>query len=234
MTGESAGRLSEPLAVIELVQDNHEVAFFRTGSMNVHSGCLAIGIRPWLSRLKKEGVDHLRVSLGKCAPQTRPKEDCGWGVMSDGDVGVELWQPLWKGCPDRQTGRASCRISYSSSRFARWQVARIDSQAEVADDLRTVIDEAIQTCIEQNLKQTFEQIRDMAKDATTWADRFYPLSADPLLRQTLKNAMIAMVLVEEGEWSKAKIDCTDLVSRLWTAAMAGLEAACLPSALLVH
>lgn len=101
----------------------HEVVFERTGNGKLASGVVADSPGPWLRRLSKEGVEKLRLNLASCPfdPLVMPHEP--WGLLSDGDVGVEIWQPTWRKRIRTHSDESPWRVSYSSARATRWNVA---------------------------------------------------------------------------------------------------------------
>lgn len=98
----------------------HEVKFERTASGRVGGGLVADATGPWLRRLNKEGVARLSVTLAGCPfdPLATPAEP--WGIRSDGDVGVEIWQPDWKKRLRTYSDPSPWKVAYVSTRSTRW------------------------------------------------------------------------------------------------------------------
>ncbi|HWA82394.1 MAG TPA: hypothetical protein VG820_03100, partial [Fimbriimonadaceae bacterium] len=98
----------------------HEVKFERTASGPIGGGVVADAVGPWLRRLNKEGVAHLKLTLTHCPLDPLATTTEPWGILSDGDVGVEIWQPGWKKRLRNYSDTSPWKVSYVSTRSMRW------------------------------------------------------------------------------------------------------------------
>lgn len=117
----------------------HEILFERSGPIS--SGVVADAVFPWLRRLQKESVERLEISLRGCpldplAAPTRP-----WGILTDGDAGLEIWQPDWRKRLRTHSDSSPWCVRYVSSRISRWNVLDHPNLAGATDDLRAALTE---------------------------------------------------------------------------------------------
>lgn len=100
----------------------HDVTFERDleGLLAQMNGVVADGTAGWFKKLRAEGTERFAVVLNEeSGPRT------GWGIVTEKEHVVELWQPTWKsrllGGYDDPT---PWRVTYVSNRVNRWSVAR--------------------------------------------------------------------------------------------------------------
>lgn len=96
----------------------HELMFDRAGPGNQRT-MIAEATGPWLRRLQKEGVERLCVSLQSCPIDPNSGSAEPWGIIADGDIGVEIWQPHWHKRIRTYSDPAPWRVQYSASRTSR-------------------------------------------------------------------------------------------------------------------
>ncbi len=99
----------------------HTLSFARAGGHSV-DGPLAERVAPWLRKLKHEDVAILRPLLTPCAYHSQTDEAIPWGIVSDGDRGFELWQPMWKARVLGRDDASPFKVVYTGARYSRWSV----------------------------------------------------------------------------------------------------------------
>jgi len=119
----SADRVSELLGSNSLFKCVFELAFERQPQGGRMMIPLGNSVAPWLRRLKTEDVRQLRLYLAKLAFPGDKVPDGEWGIVTDGNVGTELWEPLWKSRLVRYDEPSSWKVTYSAHRFLRWTIA---------------------------------------------------------------------------------------------------------------
>lgn len=131
-----------------LFRNVFELKFERGGKVTPYaSGLVATGTGPWLRKLQSEGVVRLRLCLQGCAFGPTGQAETPWGVLTDGDVGLELWQPTWKGRFARFTEATMWNVVYRSSRFNRWSLIAPPSPQQAFHALRDALDQAAKAAV---------------------------------------------------------------------------------------
>lgn len=140
ITGETG---PEMLSHSEAFGKVHAVEFVRAGAL--HGGKVAESVSPWFRRLRAEGVVMVRPLLGPLSIQTTPADSHAWGVLTDGDRGIELWRPTWKSRIAGYSDERPYRVSYLGDRIARWNVPPApnaeESRSKLLEAIRKVLDE---------------------------------------------------------------------------------------------
>lgn len=95
-----------------------EVTFER-GSEGLMKGRIAENIAPWLKRVTREGATKFRLIIDdlEISPRTAPKI---WGLMSDGDIGMEIWTPTWSPKAMNIGEPKACRVLFTAYRSTRF------------------------------------------------------------------------------------------------------------------
>jgi hypothetical protein len=120
----------------------HEITFERNAGGKLGCGIVADAAAPWLRRLKKEGVERIGLSLQACPydPLLAPSEP--WGILSDGDVGVEIWSPTWKKRIRSYGDTSPWKVTYTASRAGRWA----STNPYTLSDMERLLYSALQQC----------------------------------------------------------------------------------------
>jgi hypothetical protein len=113
----------------------HDLTFVRQtglgGEMVADAGL------PWFRRLKNEGVNRIRPTLA--AMKMDRSADGPWGLLSEGDRGLELWTPgigrRFEGHDDLQP----LRLTLTSGRFDRWSMKPPLSVDEASSHLQVAL-----------------------------------------------------------------------------------------------
>jgi hypothetical protein len=117
----------------------HEVVFERPANGRLAGGIVADAPGPWLRRLEKESVEKLSVSLSTCPFDPLVTPSGPWGILSDGDVGVEIWQPTWRKRIRSHSDTSPWRVSYASTRSSRWIVQMPFTFSDTSKLLKSLI-----------------------------------------------------------------------------------------------
>lgn len=117
----------------------HEVLFERPASGRLAGGIVADAPGPWLRRLEKESVERISVSLATCPFDPLVTPSGPWGILTDGDVGVEIWQSTWRKRIRTHSDTSPWRVSYASTRASRWIVQLPFTFEDTSKLLRSMI-----------------------------------------------------------------------------------------------
>jgi len=200
----------------------HEIRFERAATGKLAPGIIADSIPPWLRKLSKEGVERFGLSLAGCPwnPFDAPSEP--WGILSDGDVGVEVWQPIWKRRIRTYSDPAPWQVTYSASRAGRWTVHSPYGLADVDKLLKCAI---VQTSSVHHL------ISQLLNEDPSAVSDIFPADWPAHQRAVGELGARTAALMRSEDWArvlfKGELTPThhDSVSRkLWSAALMALEA----------
>jgi hypothetical protein len=210
----------------------HEIVFERMGNGMLAGGTLADSPGPWLRRMSKESVAHLALSFAGCPfdPQAATKES--WGIVTDGDTGVEIWQPTWKKRIRSHGDTSPWRVSYLGLRTNRWQVKAAFS----LEDATKLLDSAL-----RNAADAHPLIARLRHPGRTAFVDLYPPDWPKEQRELGDLAVRAAALLRSEEWSqlsaKQEMSTTDhdaVSQKLWRAALMALEASAVMGATSAH
>lgn len=237
LSGATGGRAPELLGCHSTFRGASDLIFERgSGMKNLTGGNLAEGTSPWFRRLQSEGVESLRLCLDRCGLSTSGEED-GWGIMSDGDVGLELWQPVWKSRFARYGESALAKITYSSTRFSRWGLADAADFIDAGTELIDALEEGLELCrlfgldeISEWLLKCVVYYRSGEVSCPGFPD-LLPQSI-PNEQRVLSSASVrALLVLSSSAWTEATAaDETSaalhpITMRIWKGALRGFEAA---------
>ncbi|HTQ11170.1 MAG TPA: hypothetical protein VMI31_13970 [Fimbriimonadaceae bacterium] len=199
----------------------HEIQFERKANGKLAPGVIADSIGPWLKKLAKEGVIRLEVSLAICPWNPFDAISEPWGILTDGDVGVEVWQPAWKKRIRSHSDPAPWGVMYSASRSGRWAVHAAYSLCDASKLLRSAV---AQTSSSHPLLAALQGDSPPSSDVfpATW----------PAERRGIGGlAARTLTLLRSEEWARVLFSgglspaAYESVSRrLWAAAIMALEA----------
>jgi hypothetical protein len=116
----------------------HELTFMRQTGLG--GELVGEGSLPWFRRMKKEGVAQVRPVL--TGMRLDKGADTPWGLLTDGDRGLELWSPVislrFNGHSDQQP----LRLMMNSGRFDRWSIKPLPAVHEASEQLRSALEGA--------------------------------------------------------------------------------------------
>jgi hypothetical protein len=124
----------------------HEIDFERIAGGKLGSGIVADAVGPWLRRLRKEGVERVGISIMSCPFDPLVVPDEPWGILTDGDVGVEIWSPTWRKRIRSHGDASPWRVTYTASRAGRWATA----SPYAPSDIERLLTFALQQCSSAN------------------------------------------------------------------------------------
>ena len=223
---EIGGRAPELLTTHRAFATVHAMEFRRSGA--IHGGILAESVAPWFRRLEHEGVVLVRPLLSTC-PLSSASEAV-WGVLTDGDRGMEIWRPNWRARVAGHDDPKPFRVTYTAERFSRWHQPAVlpveESTERLAIALSDVADRlkrsghserafAITRCLDLHL----EGESSLAPQDEIWPE-CTPVPTQPLLASAVRVATV----ISHAKVTPSAPDA-DLYARLWTECMLAFEAA---------
>ncbi|MFI5385737.1 MAG: hypothetical protein ACHQ50_06410 [Fimbriimonadales bacterium] len=200
----------------------HDVVFERIGTGKLASGIVADAPGPWLRRLNKEGVERLGVSLDACPFDIHTTTPEPWGILSDGDVGVEIWQPVWRKRIRTHTDLSPWHVTYVATRASRWSVTTPFSLGDAEKLLRSSI---------QQGASVHPYLADLGLSTDLPFPDMYPADWPIKHRELGEHAARTVVLLRSEEWAQVilrrELDPKEhdgISQKLWKAALMALEA----------
>ncbi len=206
----------------------HELAFVRQTGLG--GEVISDTSLPWFRRIKNEGSDRVRLHLaGMRADKTA---DEPWGLLTDGDRGLEIWTPALGRRFHGHDDAMPLRLTMASSRYNRWSLIQPISVEQASSNLIQAL-EATAACLQEggqgaaaNVVGKFlslhrEERHDLTGDLA-------PIAADlePCSVALFASGARVLSLVETTGWlGAADPDARALGEPLWTAARIAIETA---------
>ncbi len=206
----------------------HDLAFVRQTGLG--GDLVAEGSVPWFRRLRNEGVARVLPTLS--GMRLDKGADAPWGLITEGDRGLELWSPnvgrRFQGHDDLQP----YRVTMTSSRFDRWSmkapitveeasVGLFDALVAAKAHLETGGQTLAATAVGKFLGLHEIESPDMAGDLA-------PVAADllPCARALFASGARVFALIETTGWMSATDESARaLAEPLWNATRIALETA---------
>lgn len=216
----------------------HECVFerFATGVYGKGLTPVAAGTGPWLRRLRAEGVERIYLSLGQCALQNAEGEN--WGIVTDGNHGLELWRPAWKVRPIAFSDSPSWKIRYTAERLNRGMWRYPKPVAESWEELLRSVETALTFCksnASYSMRAPLErchQLQTQGKRETPGFPDLYHESMPLEAQKLCSAAMMSMLVICSSMWGpdlltnrSAKEELGSLTDSIWRAAMTAFESA---------
>jgi hypothetical protein len=213
----------------------HAVSFERAGASS-RDGAIADRVAPWLRRLKSDDVMPLRPFLSNCPMHHLNETGKQWGVISDGNRGLELWQPHWKtrvaGCDDP----APFKVIYTASRINRWSLPPLRDLQSCLPEFAVSLNEmaAFTESFGDNptkyAVRRLVQLHSGQKLETNGFDDVIPTWLDHGIKPQAASAIRAIGFLTGTPFIRIapenKPDIEKITADLWKASMAILEAVC--------
>ena len=211
----------------------HAISFERN-SATARFADVADRVAPWLRRLKAEEVSSLRPLLRHCPMHHLNEPEQPWGIVTDGDRGVEVWQPSWRtrvaGCDDP----SPFKVIYAASRISRWSLPA-ESETDACNAELSQALQSLRLFAELNGDRVAKSVTDRLLDAhkaksldTHGFEDVIPSWVSREASQTAASAVRALAFVISQPFGKVMPDLkrpADKVSlAVWQAALAALEA----------
>jgi hypothetical protein len=229
-----ADRASELMGTNSLFKSVFEMIFERhvIGSRNV----TIVGgpVAPWLRRLKSEDVEELRLHLGNVGMQSDRSKDGHWGIVTDGNTGTELWEPVWKGRLVRYGEPPSFKVTYHAERVNRWTIPVPTPSAKTATNLLDKLVEIREVALSADLAGVASlcaRCLELQEEGSTVCPGFpdlLPNSISPDARRIMSSAARVMVVLGSGAWGDGLQQVNQTVFRaktheLWRASLECFE-----------
>ena len=118
-----------------------EVTFER-GSEGLMKGRIAENIAPWLNRIAREGTTKFRLIYDDLpiSPRQAPKI---WGLLTDGDIGMEIWTPTWHPKAMFIGEPKACRVLYTAYRSTRFFIKPVSQFQDDLVEIETALGEIV-------------------------------------------------------------------------------------------
>jgi hypothetical protein len=215
----------------------HALSFARSGAP-CRDGAMAERVAPWLRKLRSEDVSMLRPLL---TPVTFGPPDAAvqWGIVTDGDRGIDLWQATWKARVIGRQDESPFKVTYTGARFSRWSILVPPPITIAGDRLREclyrfqqVADASFDRTLRLEVRRCCEYHDSGRKDVPGMSDLF-PAWLDPTVAALCASATRTFNIMNSAEWFDVFSRSETLgpvVRDLWRETMACFEsAACAPA-----
>lgn len=229
----AADKATELFGVHSSYRPVHALKFVRAGTPT-HEGVMAERVAPWLRRLKSEDVLCIRPLLSPCAFQPQSEAGGQWGMITDGDRGIELWQPVWKARVLGRFDETPFTVTYTATRFSRWSVLNPKPVSELYDRLGERLNEVqrrLETSMDwtakHNARACCEAHFERSKTVPGMQD-LIPSGVERQVAILAASAARSFVFLESQSWEKLfalKPDLKDLLEDLWKETMCAFESA---------
>jgi hypothetical protein len=242
-------RSTEPLELVgshSSFRTTFEVTFDRVGPGS-RPFPLADGTAPWYRRLQKEGVNRMWLVIypweSEKAARVAGIPDPRWGLVTEGDVGMEMWAPDWTIRPgiNPKQEAAPWRVSWQAEKCGRTVLKGDDPFDRIASDLEEAVAglAAIVRATGDTLeKATYDsllaaiQSRKQTITLGQFPDLFEEQAYEPKARWLGMNSVLAIGLYISAGWKDRRFESPTLqkafdqsCARYWRCALAGIQAA---------
>ncbi len=204
----------------------HDLTFVRQTGLG--GEMVADASLPWFRRLKNEGVNRIRPTLA--AMKMDRTADGAWGLLSEGDRGLELWTPgvgrRFEGHDDLQP----LRLTLTSGRFDRWSMKPPMSVDESSENLQAALS-AAKLHLEQegqsiaaNAVGKFLSLHESGSTEVSGTLESLVADLDKCAVPLFASAARCLALLETTGWLTAKDDSARVFAEpLWSATRLALE-----------
>lgn len=206
----------------------HDLCFVRQTGLG--GEMVADASVPWFRRLKNEGVAKIRPSLA--GMKMDKTTDVSWGLLSEGDRGLELWSP---GIGRRFEGHGDLqplRLTMTSGRFDRWSMKPPLSIDEASNELQIALEgakahlEAENQTVAANAVGKFLALHQAGSPEISGGLECIAGDLAPCAQPLFASAARCLNLLETTGWLTAGDDSARVFAEpLWTATRLALETA---------
>jgi len=207
-----------------------EVGFERKG---IGANYGSEGVAPWLKRMRHEGVERLSILVAGCEPETKG-QTAPWGILSDSERGLELWQPLWrKRMNTHPHDLTPWLVVYSGDRFNRWNLTPPAPLEAAHTRISSTLESLLMGCQRGNFSSQLKQPLTRCLELHNQGDTQVMVTPDlcppgfpPELQALVASAVRITVLAKSPLWTDCEVAPTVVqheVGALWTSAMVALE-----------
>ena len=181
----------------------YEVAFERKG---MGQGYAAEGVSTWLKRLRAEGVERMSMVVSNCGIEMKSSDE-PWGILTDSEKGLELWQPTWKRKLGNLNDAAPWLVVYSGDRFNRWNLTPPMTVEHADEKLREALEKASSKLNDMgfgNLSAPLHKCLELHNQKSTEAigiPDLCPPGMPAPYRALACSAMRTMLVINSGTWA---------------------------------
>lgn len=243
------GNSNEPVELVgshSSFRTTYEVTFDRLGPGD-RPFPLADGTAPWYRRLQKEEITRMRLVLypweEERAVRVAGLPEPRWGLVTEGDVGMEMWAPDWTIRPgiNPKLEPAPWRVSWQAEKCVRGVVRGDRELSEAGEDLKSAIQgiaAIIRATGDELEKGTFESLVEALESGRDcivlgqFPDIFEADLYDDRARWLGLNSALAIGMYVSAGWFHRRFDSETLQrafeqarSRVWSAALTGIQSA---------
>jgi hypothetical protein len=198
--------------------------FDRVSNTPLGSGPVAEFILPWLRRLTSEDVAELRLNLEGCSLSNVNNTERGWGILTDGDRGTELWNPVWRSRWQGQGATRPHQVVYTGERCPRWTPRSDRPFGTLSDELHRTADEMAVQLVGELGSILRKSVAQAAK--STGELDLLPPESTPAAQRALRTAIAVCVALTSPVWMSASRESREVESAakaLWGQTMILLE-----------
>jgi hypothetical protein len=142
-------KIPELLGGNTVFQNVGELGFDRKGQSNANG---KDGTAPWLGDLRANGVERLIPMLHGCSLEAKRQGAEPWGLISDGERGCEVWQPVLKLRSLDKTEKRPWRVIYTGERFNRWSLKPVPTPEDAADKMAHALRQGVEFGAQHQLR----------------------------------------------------------------------------------
>lgn len=196
---------------------------------------VAGGTAPWLRRLQHEGIERLELRLTKCSLDVAKSGP--WGITTDGDIGLELWQPSAKARMVTYGDPLIWRARLTAERVQRWTLGPhldLDNACGMLHKSLAEADSFAQEFgspeIKNILHKASQCLAGDGDEASAFPD-LLPTHMPRELRRIVSAAVTSKLVISSGTWNRENLAKLGAISRfdtlsqlVWKCSMTALEA----------
>jgi hypothetical protein len=196
---------------------------------------VAGGTGPWLRRLLHEGIERLELRLTKCSLDVAKSGP--WGITTDGDIGLELWQPSAKARMVTYGEPLIWRAKFTAERIQRWTLGPHLELESACALLRKSLAEADSFAqefgspeIRSILMKASQCLAGECGEANAFPD-LLPIQMPGEARRIVSAAVTSMLVISSGTWNRENLAKLGAISRfdtlsqlVWKCSMSAFEA----------
>ena len=151
-------------------------------------GLIAENVAPWLRRLAKEDVGPLRLHLRglPMTPDLTPTEP--WGVISDGDRGLEIWEVKFRRRSGTYEDKPRFAVTYTADRILRTDLRPVIGLPCACQAVEATVAALQATIIELGHPQIAEALEAVSRPADFGIPQW--LSSQPILPNDASTATV--------------------------------------------
>lgn len=199
------------------------------------SGMMAESVAPWLRRLASEDVTALPAILRSLPMSDVIGEDAVWGLVTDGDRGLEIWKPHWRRRSGLHEDKPRFVVTYDSSRVQRLAVPPRVGINDAIQLMSNAAAELLQRCAGRGLAAQIVPLdawvrRTEPTDSKGPADGLLREDTPPDVLEAANRALTLGEIVVSPQWAQSPVMKDPAGAKLtlaaWQSSLIALEAVC--------